>query len=109
MTCTATRLQKSVSDWLEVLDAAGVPAGPVRFVEELLDDEQVTSNGLVVELEHSLAGTVTMVGPILKMSETPLRAQSASPALGEGTIDILHGLGYDDDDLSKLREKGAIQ
>ena len=102
-------LRRSVTEWLELLDAAGVPAGPVRYVEELLDDEQVTSNGLVVELEHSLAGTVTMVGPILKMSETPLRAQSASPALGESTIDILHGLGYDDDDLSKLREKGIIR
>lgn len=102
-------LQKTVSEWLELLDGAGVPAGPVRFVEELLQDEQVLSNGLVVELEHSLAGRVTMVGPILKMTETPLLAQSASPALGEDTTDILYGLGYKPDDLAVLREKGAIQ
>ncbi|MDA0769993.1 MAG: hypothetical protein BZY79_03690 [SAR202 cluster bacterium Casp-Chloro-G4] len=102
-------LKKTVSDWLELLDAAGVPAGPVRFVEELLADEQVVSNGLVVELEHTQAGKVTMVGPLVKMSETPLEAQSASPALGESTVDILRGLGYDDQKLNELRQKGVIR
>ena len=62
-------LEKTVEDWLATLDEAGVPAGPVRFVEELVDNEQVIANDLVVELEHSLAGKLKMVGPILKMSE----------------------------------------
>ena len=75
--------QRSVSEWLRLLDDAGVPAGPVRFVEELVDDEQVVSNGLVIELEHSVVGKVKMVGPMLKMSETPLTPTLASPALGE--------------------------
>ena len=62
--------------------SVGVPAGPVRFVQEMLDDEQVAANGLAVDLEHTLAGPVRMVGPMIQMSKTPLAARSASPALG---------------------------
>lgn len=101
-------LQKTTSEWLDLLDASGVPAGPVRFVEELLADDQVNSNNLVVELEHSQAGKLTMFGPIVTMSETPLEAQSASPALGEHTVDILRSMGIDDEEQGELREKGAI-
>ena len=99
--------QKSVSEWLRLLDAAGVPAGPVRFVEELVDDEQVVSNGLVVELEHSVVGKVKMVGPMLKMSETPLQPTLASPALGEHTDETLAACGYTAEQIGMLRELGV--
>ena len=99
--------QKSVSEWLRLLDEAGVPAGPVRFVEELVDDEQVVSNGLVIELEHSVVGNVKMVGPMVKMSETPLEPIVASPALGEHTDEILSAYGFLPDDIRRLREKGV--
>ena len=98
--------QKSVSEWLRLLDDAGVPAGPVRFVEELVDDEQVVSNGLVVELEHSVVGKVKMVGPMLKMSETPLTPTLASPALGEHTDTVLSEYGYTPQQIQRLREQG---
>ena len=99
--------QKSVSEWLRLLDEAGVPAGPVRFVEELVDDEQVVSNGLVIELEHSVVGNVKMVGPMVKMSETPLEPTVASPALGEHTDEILETCGFSPEDIRRLREKGV--
>ena len=101
--------EKTVDEWVALFDQAGVPSGPVRFVEELMDDEQVLANDLVVKLEHSLAGDLKMVGPILKMSETPLEAQSASPALGEHTAEILGKLGYSDDDIQKLRDDGVTR
>lgn len=100
-------MEKTVQEWLALLDNAGVPAGPVRFVEELIDDPQVKANDLVVELEHSLAGKVKMVGPILKMSETPLKAKNASPALGEHSNEILLEFGYTEEEIQHLREKGA--
>jgi len=98
--------QKSVSEWLRLLDDAGVPAGPVRFVEELVDDEQVASNGLVIELDHSVVGKVKMVGPVLKMSETPLEPTRASPALGGHTDEILFEYGYTKAQIQSLREQG---
>lgn len=99
--------QRSVKDWLAVLDDAGVPAGPVRFVEELVDDEQVLANDLVVSLNHSLAGDLKMVGPMLRMSETPLEAQIASPALGEHTDSILGELDYSPEAIARLRDAGV--
>ena len=99
-------LKKTVAEWLTVLDAAGVPAGPVRFVEELVTDEQVISNGLVVELNHSVVGKIKMVGPLVKMSETPLQPTLASPALGEHTAELLKAYGYTPDQIHHLREQG---
>ena len=74
--------EKTVDEWLEVWDGAGVPAGPVRFVQEMLDDEQVSANGLAVDLEHSLAGRVRMVGPMIQMSKSA--AGSAKRVAGAG-------------------------
>ena len=100
-------LEKTVGEWLALFDEAGVPAGPVRFAEELTDDEQVVANGVVVELEHSLAGSLKMVGPLLKMTETPLEARSASPFLGEHSSAILARLGYGPDDIQRLIDEGV--
>ena len=94
---------KTTEEWLSIFDIAGVPAGPVRFVQELLDDDQVIANEMVVELEHSLAGKLRMVGPMVQMSETPLKAQSASPALGEHTCEILQNLGYTSKAIEDLK------
>ena len=100
-------LGKTVEEWLQIFDSVGVPAGPVRYIQELLQDEQVKANGLVVDLEHSLAGPVKMVGPMIQMSETPLEARSASPALGEHTDEILLEMGYSSEEITGLKLDGA--
>ena len=96
-------------EWIGILDAAGIPCGPVRFIEELLEDEQVRANDLVVELEHALAGPLKMAGPILRMSGTPLEATSASPTLGQHTDEILAELGYTAQEVERLRELGVTR
>ncbi len=99
--------QKTLDEWMSELDRAGVPAGPVRFVEELLDDEQVAANDMLVDLEHSLVGSIRTFGPLLRMSRTPLEAQGASPALGEHASDILAELGCSSDEIKRLRDEGV--
>jgi formyl-CoA transferase len=100
---------RTTAEWLTLLDAAGVPAGPVRFVQELFDDPQVLANDLVVDLEHPLAGHLRMVGPTLRMSDTPTRARSASPPLGQDTDAILGGLGYSAEQIEELRANGVTR
>ena len=101
-------LERTVEEWLDIFDSVGVPAGPVRYIQELLQDEQVRGNGLVVDLEHSLAGPVKMVGPMIQMSETPLEARSASPALGEHTEEILDAMGYSESQIEVLKGNGVV-
>ena len=85
--------QRTVAEWVRALDEAGVPVGPVRFVEELMDDPQVVANGLVVEMEHAVAGALRMVGPLMRMSETPLDLKRASPALQAQSADSARSEG----------------
>lgn len=101
--------ERTVDEWLAVWDEVGVPAGPVRFIQEMLDDEQVAANGLAVDLEHSLAGRVRMVGPMIQMSKSPLEARSASPALGEHTDEVLREAGYSESQIEALRGNGVVR
>ena len=56
---------KTTGEWLDLLDHAGVPAGPVRFVEELFDHPQVLENNMVVDVQHRDLGTVRIAGPVV--------------------------------------------
>ena len=102
-------VQRTTDEWLAILDEQGVPAGPFKFTQELIDDPQVVANELQVSVEHPLAGTVKMVGPPLQMSETPLAVQGPSPALGQHTDEILASLGYSGEQIASMREAGAIK
>ena len=63
----------------------------------------------MAELEHSLAGRVKMVGPMIQMSKTPLEARSASPALGEHTVEILGAMGYNEEEISEMKRGGLTR
>jgi formyl-CoA transferase len=104
----ATFAARTTEEWLPLLDQAGVPAGPLRFTEELLEDPQVLENDFVTTIEHPLMGPVRMVGPMVQMSDTPLRVQGSSPLLGEHTDDVLREIGCDDSEIDALRERGVI-
>ena len=96
--------KKTVKDWLDIFVKAGVPSGPVNFVEELVDHPQIIENDLVKNIDHSVLGKIKMVGPLLKMSETPLSIDRAAPDLGEHTEEILKSLGFDSKFISELAD-----
>ena len=100
--------EKTSDEWLKLLEGRGIPAGPMRFVEELFDDPQIRSNELLTEVEHEVAGKVTTMGPVAKFSDTPFEVDSASPALGQHSEGILLHLGYSMDEIKDWREAGVV-
>jgi len=100
-------LTRTAAEWLALLDERGIPAGPVRFIEEVFDDPQVQANGLVSELEHRDAGRLRMVGPLARFSETPLDV-SPPPALGQHTDEVLAELGFTPEEIARWRADGML-
>ena len=101
-------LEKPTSEWLETLENRGIPAGPVRFIEEMVDHPQVKAAGLLLEVEHKEAGKVKMVGPLAKFNGAFPPPVSASPALGQHTEEILLELGYCPEEVSRWRQDGVV-
>ncbi len=100
---------KSAEQWIAEFEAAAVPCGPVRFIEELVHDPQVEAEGLVTTVDHTIAGPVHVIGPIIKMHETPVTVTRSSPALGEHNDEILAELGFSAAEITSFREHGAIR
>ena len=106
--CEAAFCTRSTAEWIAHLDTHDVAAGPVRFVDELIDDPQVVANNYLVDYDHTLLGPMRSNAPIVQMSGTPTRIQRASPALGEHTDDILSEVGFDDAQVQRLRDGGVV-
>ncbi len=98
---------KTNAEWLALLDAAGVPAGPVRFVEELFDHPQVEANNLAIDVQHRDLGAVRMAGPPATFTDTPLQPGNL-PALGEHTDEVLGELGYPAEEIGRWRRDGVL-
>jgi len=79
--------------WLGELVAAGIPAGPIYFPDDTLKDEQLHARGMVVELEHPLAGLVRSIGNPVMLSKTGPTYRRYPPRLGEHNDEIQEELG----------------
>ena len=95
-------VQKSRAEWLTLLDAAGVPAGPVNSLGEALTHPQTLARGMVVDLEHPQAGPTKALGCPIHFSATPPRVDRPAPLLGEHTRELLRECGYADDEIDAL-------
>lgn len=94
-------------DWLQRLEAAGVPCGPVNSIDEVFADRQVRARGMVAQAEHPLAGRVPLVASPLQFSQTPVTEPAAPPTLGQHTDEVLEEiLGLDAARRAELRAAG---
>jgi CoA:oxalate CoA-transferase len=94
--------------WVEALNAAGVPSGPVNGVAAVFEDPQVLAQEMVLDVEHPGFGMVRMLGFPVKLSDTPCRVRRTAPGLGEHSGEILAELGYGAEAVVAMRRDGVV-
>ena len=99
---------KSSTDWVEVMNEAGVPCGPIYAIDEVFADAQVSHLGMARAVQHPTLGEVKLVDQAVMMSRTPSDINRASPDCGEHTDEILSEFGLTEGEIAALRESGAI-
>ena len=102
-----TLTTKNSSEWLEVLEKSGVPAGPILNISEVWNDPQVEARNMKVTLDHPTAGKITNIGLAAKLYSTPGRITKPAPLLGEHTREILVDAGYSKKNIENLIDSGA--
>jgi len=102
--------QQTTAHWLSVFAKAGIPAGPINDVGEVLTNEYARERQLVRYLENAAGDAVPTVSNPVSFTGTPVTYESAPPLLGEHTDEVLsEWLGYSADKLAQLRKDSAIQ
>jgi crotonobetainyl-CoA:carnitine CoA-transferase CaiB-like acyl-CoA transferase len=94
--------------WLERLEAAGVPAGPILTYDQVFADPQVRHREMAVEVDHPRAGRGRVLGIPFKLSATPARVRRPAPLLGQHTDEVLRELGYDGAAIERLRARKVV-
>jgi formyl-CoA transferase len=101
--------QKSKAAWIQLLEDAGVPCGPINRLDEVFSDPQVIARKMKIDLPHPSAGSVPLVANPIKFSKTPIQYQKAPPLLGADTQQVLQtSLQYTEDEIAHLRALGVI-
>ena len=101
--------KRTQQEWLELLEAAGIPNGPINDVAQVYEEPQVKARGVKIELEHPSAGKLSLVASPMRFSATPLEYRLAPPLLGQHTEEVLRGLlGKDAAAIARLRDQGVI-
>lgn len=100
--------QRESAFWLDELNTAGIPCGPVQNYDQVFQHPQVLARQLLVENQHPVAGTVRMVGKPLKFSDTSATDLTPSPRLGQHSQEILQRLGYTPDDIAQLQHDRVV-
>ncbi len=99
---------KRSAQWVEILNSAGVPCGPIYSVDQVFSDPQVKHLEAAVEVEHSKLGRFRVLNQAVRLSRTPAKVVAPTPEVGQHTDEILKELQYSDGDIRQMREKGIV-
>ena len=96
------------AEWIEELNARGVPSGPINRIDQAMQDPQVIHLGIATAVDHPKLGRINLVGQPVQLHRTPQRMRAATPERGADTAAVLRELGYDDDATAALRGEGVV-
>ena len=93
---------QTTQHWMQKLDEAGVPAGPVMAIDEMHADPQTIARDMVPEVHHPIAGAMQTIGLPVKFHGTPGGVKSAAPTLGQHTEEVLREVGLSRDEIAAV-------
>jgi crotonobetainyl-CoA:carnitine CoA-transferase CaiB-like acyl-CoA transferase len=105
---TAKLKQRKGREWIEILNRAGVPSGPVNRIDQVFADPQVQHLGMARPVTHPTLGEIDLVGQPVILARTPSRMSQAAPEPGEATEEMLRGLGFGAEEIEALRRKLVV-
>jgi len=94
---------RDTAEWVDLLNDAGVPCGPIYAIDQAFADPQVRELGIVQKV-----GDVPYLGQPVTLSRTPSRVVAHPPALGEHTDEVLREIGFDDAGIARLKSQGIV-
>jgi crotonobetainyl-CoA:carnitine CoA-transferase CaiB-like acyl-CoA transferase len=101
--------KRNTKEWVALLEAAGVPNGPINNVAQVFEEPQVKARGIRLELDHPAAGKLPSVASPMRFSGTPLEFRLAPPLLGQHTDEVLKNLlGKSDAEIARLRAEDVL-
>ena len=100
--------KKTTREWLDALEGAGIPAGPVLTIKEMQADPQTIAREMVPETDHPVAGRVQSIGLPVKLSATPGGVVAPAPLFGQHTREVLVEVGYSESEIATLLESGSV-
>jgi crotonobetainyl-CoA:carnitine CoA-transferase CaiB-like acyl-CoA transferase len=104
-------IKRSMTEWMNALDAEGVPVGPINSLDRVFEGEQIAARNMRIRMQHESAGAghVDLIGNPLKFSETPVHYSKPPPRLGEDTDHVLKTIfGFNDQEIETLRAQGIL-
>ncbi|HSV34224.1 MAG TPA: CaiB/BaiF CoA-transferase family protein [Ramlibacter sp.] len=100
---------RTTQTWIALMESAGVPCGPIDTLDKVFANPQVVARGMKVEMDHSVAGTVPLVGNPIRMSASPVQYRRAPPTVGQHTPEVLQGwLEMGESEVDRLRGLGVL-
>lgn len=103
----AVTTTRGTAEWIEVLDAAGVPCGPVLTYDQALADPHVQAREMIAEMDHPIMGTVRTLGQPAKFSRSRSRPGRPAPWLGQHSREVLAWLGLAPGEIDELEREGT--
>ena len=103
-------ITKTTTNWLSVFDNSGIPYGPLNNMENVFSDPQTLHNNMILEMNHTTAGTVRVPGKAVRYSDAQMKPVLPPPTLGQHTDEILtQMLNLSYTEIKSLRDKHVIE
>src|SRR6476661_8946017 len=101
---SAVTRRRTTAEWIDLLNEAGVPCGPIYQMNEVFADPQVKHLNITRHVQHKVLGDVEVIGQAVELSRTPWSVRTATPEPGEHTNAVLRELGFGDPEIAGLRK-----